>query len=435
METAGDLVAVAAELAAGVQHGEHDLGRALALVRAGRIRIDRNAAPVVVDTAAAVGEQRDRDARAEARHRLVDGVVDDLPDRGGGGPPDRWTRCTFLAVCGPGRDPPEPGCLWPRSRPSACWCRATRAPQSIGRKSMLDLRFYWRRTSWLPALQLLSRSVSILPDGCDTKAAIRRRSARDRGMPRRSRSSPEFVTTAPRTDGPAPRSCRSWRRRLRAMRCFSVGLQEAQLASPTPGRRPRRRARCRRASPASRERQPRRRRPRPTARTRRPSAAVDRASRRRSRRCAASGRRLSRLSPIGTGSRLTTSPCQLRCARSRRDAAASARTPGGGQHDLAGGRCEERLAPLGSSSLSTSSSTSTGALPASSVTSRWARQSQRQRQRALLALGRVGARRHAVDEQLDIVAVRPDARHAAAHVVGARLGQRACQTAWRHGGS
>ena len=29
---------------------------------------------------AAVGEQGDGDARAEARHRLVDGVVDDLPD-------------------------------------------------------------------------------------------------------------------------------------------------------------------------------------------------------------------------------------------------------------------------------------------------------------------------------------------------------------------
>ena len=49
VEAAGDLVAVAAELAAGVQHGEHDLGRALALVRSGRVRIDRNAATVVVD--------------------------------------------------------------------------------------------------------------------------------------------------------------------------------------------------------------------------------------------------------------------------------------------------------------------------------------------------------------------------------------------------
>ena len=34
VEAAGDLVAAAAELAAGVQHGEHDLGRALALLRA-----------------------------------------------------------------------------------------------------------------------------------------------------------------------------------------------------------------------------------------------------------------------------------------------------------------------------------------------------------------------------------------------------------------
>ena len=80
MQAAGDLVAVAAELAAGVEHGEHDLGRALALVRAGRVRVDGDAAAVVVDAAAAVGEQRDVDARAEAGHRLVDGVVDDLPD-------------------------------------------------------------------------------------------------------------------------------------------------------------------------------------------------------------------------------------------------------------------------------------------------------------------------------------------------------------------
>ena len=44
-------------------------------------RIDRNAATVVVDPDAAIGQQRDRDARAEARHRLVDSVVDDLPDQ------------------------------------------------------------------------------------------------------------------------------------------------------------------------------------------------------------------------------------------------------------------------------------------------------------------------------------------------------------------
>ena len=80
METTGDLVALAAELAAGMEHGEHDLGRALALVATDRVGVDGDAAPVVLDAAAAVGEQGDADAVGEAGHRLVDGVVDDLPD-------------------------------------------------------------------------------------------------------------------------------------------------------------------------------------------------------------------------------------------------------------------------------------------------------------------------------------------------------------------
>ena len=80
VESTGHLVAVATELAAGVEHGEHDLGGALALVATRRVRIDGDAAPVVLDPAAAVGEQRDDDAVGEAGHRLVDGVVDDLPD-------------------------------------------------------------------------------------------------------------------------------------------------------------------------------------------------------------------------------------------------------------------------------------------------------------------------------------------------------------------
>ena len=79
VQSAGDLVAVAAELAAGVEHGEHDLGRALALVRAGRVRVDGDATAVVLDAAPAVGEERDDDAVAATGHRLVDGVVDDLP--------------------------------------------------------------------------------------------------------------------------------------------------------------------------------------------------------------------------------------------------------------------------------------------------------------------------------------------------------------------
>ena len=80
MEPAGHLVTVTAELAAGVEHREHDLGGTLALVATRRVRIDRDATTVVFDPATAIGEQGDDDAVGEAGHRLVDGVVDDLPD-------------------------------------------------------------------------------------------------------------------------------------------------------------------------------------------------------------------------------------------------------------------------------------------------------------------------------------------------------------------
>ena len=78
MQTARDLVAVAAELAAGVQRGHDDLGGRLAPVVG--VVVDGNPATVVGDAATAVGEQHDFDLRAVAGHRLVDGVVDDLVD-------------------------------------------------------------------------------------------------------------------------------------------------------------------------------------------------------------------------------------------------------------------------------------------------------------------------------------------------------------------
>ena len=78
MQAAGDLVAAAlAELAAGVQDGEHDLDGRLALLLHDR---DGDAAAVVDDGDRVVGVDRDRDLAAEAGERLVDGVVDDLVD-------------------------------------------------------------------------------------------------------------------------------------------------------------------------------------------------------------------------------------------------------------------------------------------------------------------------------------------------------------------
>ena len=77
VQAAGDLVAAAAELAAGVEHGVHDLEGVLAGLL---LPPDRHAAAVVLVAHAAVGQDANLDARGVAGHRLVDGVVDDLPD-------------------------------------------------------------------------------------------------------------------------------------------------------------------------------------------------------------------------------------------------------------------------------------------------------------------------------------------------------------------
>jgi hypothetical protein len=78
VEPTGDLVAAATELAARVEDGEHrGHGRQ---VLAGS-RVGGDTAAVVLDAYATVGQQGDHDAVAVAGQRLVDGVVDDLPDQ------------------------------------------------------------------------------------------------------------------------------------------------------------------------------------------------------------------------------------------------------------------------------------------------------------------------------------------------------------------
>ena len=78
VQAAGDLVAAAvAELAAGVQDGEHDLdGRLALLLHHG----DRDAAPVVDHRDRVVGVDGHRHRVAVAGQRLVDRVVDHLVD-------------------------------------------------------------------------------------------------------------------------------------------------------------------------------------------------------------------------------------------------------------------------------------------------------------------------------------------------------------------
>ena len=75
VQAAGDLVAPAAELAARVEHREHDLQRALARLR---LDIHGDAAAVVTDADDVARLDRDLDVVTEAGERLVDGVVHDL---------------------------------------------------------------------------------------------------------------------------------------------------------------------------------------------------------------------------------------------------------------------------------------------------------------------------------------------------------------------
>ena len=78
VQAAGDLVATAvAELAAGVQDGEHDLDSGSTLLGHDR---HRDAAAVVGHGDPVVGVDRDRHRAAVPGQGLVDRVVDDLVD-------------------------------------------------------------------------------------------------------------------------------------------------------------------------------------------------------------------------------------------------------------------------------------------------------------------------------------------------------------------
>ena len=111
MEAAGDGVAAAAELPAGVQHREHDLDGGAAVLRAGD-GLHGDAAAVVRDAHGAVRVDGDEDLVGVAGHRFVDGVVDDLvhevmqPARAGGADvharplADRLESFEYLDVAG-----------------------------------------------------------------------------------------------------------------------------------------------------------------------------------------------------------------------------------------------------------------------------------------------------------------------------------------------
>ena len=75
METAGHLIGVVVEFAAGVEHGHDDLGGGTAFFR---MDIHRNAAAVVGYGHRLVAVDSDGDLAAIAGQGLVDGIVHDL---------------------------------------------------------------------------------------------------------------------------------------------------------------------------------------------------------------------------------------------------------------------------------------------------------------------------------------------------------------------
>ena len=78
VQAAGNRVGLAVELAAGVQRGVHDLDRGTLLAG---MQVHRDAAAVVADPDAAVGQQGDLDRVGVPGQRLVHRVVHDLVDQ------------------------------------------------------------------------------------------------------------------------------------------------------------------------------------------------------------------------------------------------------------------------------------------------------------------------------------------------------------------
>ena len=76
VQTAGDLVGVAVEFSASVQHGEHHFRRGTLF---GGVHVHGNAAAVVDDGDGIVGVDGDVHFVGEAGHGFVDGIVDHFP--------------------------------------------------------------------------------------------------------------------------------------------------------------------------------------------------------------------------------------------------------------------------------------------------------------------------------------------------------------------
>jgi hypothetical protein len=104
VEAAGDLVALAAELPAGVELRQDDGHGGQALVRH---HVDRDARAVVADGHRVVGMERHLDEVGAAGEGLVDRVVDNLVDEVMEASRARGADVHARVACGPARGPRE----------------------------------------------------------------------------------------------------------------------------------------------------------------------------------------------------------------------------------------------------------------------------------------------------------------------------------------
>ena len=131
VQATGDLVAAAAELAAGVQHGQRHGDRGHVLAGCG---VGGDAAAVVLDPDAAVGGEGEHDPVAVSRPAPRRPRCPRSPRSGGAGRAHRWSRCTCPDACAPPRAPRGPGS---RRRRTSCpraggWSTRTVVRQALG---------------------------------------------------------------------------------------------------------------------------------------------------------------------------------------------------------------------------------------------------------------------------------------------------------------
>ena len=188
VQAAGDLVAGAAELAAGVQDGEYDGDRRQLLALAGCRRGCRGRCRRPGSRRrAGSSPRRGRSSRPAPRRPSCPRP----PTPGGAGRARRWSRCTCRDACGRPRGPRGPGSRWrrscrpPPSDPRGCWPRPRRVrrgarpgrrpgPHPEGRPRGWGWRRWgFRQESWWWARRprgqpLLLCAAGARTDGCRT---------------------------------------------------------------------------------------------------------------------------------------------------------------------------------------------------------------------------------------------------------------------------